>query len=267
MYVLYAKWCKHWQDPFAELLKIDGQVYRELEGRKTFRFEMNGEGYFAKLHHGVGWKEIFKNLLRGCLPVVSAKNEWLAIQRLEQLYIPTMRLVGYGCSGYNPAKLKSFIITKELTPIISLQDLSQEWIANPPTFQFKKALIERVAIIAKTLHENGINHRDFYIGHFLLDLAMGKANLQANNLLIYLIDLHRVQLRKKTPARWRLKDISGLYFSCLNIQLTQHDLLRFIKNYTEKPLKIELQENKKFWQTVRKRALKLYQRSLIKPAR
>lgn len=258
MYVLIDDWCKQWSDPFAELARIDGQVFRELEGRKTFRFERGGKGYFAKLHWGVGWKEIVKNLLQGRLPVVSAKNEWRAIQRFSQLGVSTMRLVGYGCSGLNPAQLKSFVLTEELAPIISLQDFCQDWKILPPTFALKQAILTKVAHIARQLHEHGVNHRDFYICHFLLDLKMGLDNLDANNVLIYLIDLHRVQLRRYTPQRWRVKDISGLYFSAMDLGLTKRDLFRFAKIYHQQPLRDTLQKNKLFWWRVQRRARLLY---------
>jgi heptose I phosphotransferase len=249
---------------FQELTQLKGETYRELAGRKTFRFEKNGKGYFAKLHWGVGWKEIFKNLLYGRLPVLGAKNEWLAIQRLEQLKIPTMKLISYGCEGWNPAHLKSFLITEELAPIISLEDLCQTWPQTPPPFSIKKNLIQQIAHIARTLHENGVNHRDFYICHFLLDTSRGLKNLDANHLSLYLIDLHRVQLRQRTPQRWRIKDISGLYFSCMNIGLTQRDVLRFIKDYDGRSLREILQTKKSFLRRVQKRAIKLYYKTFKK---
>jgi heptose I phosphotransferase len=45
------------------------------------------------------------------------------------------------------------------------------------------------------------------------------------------IDLHRAQVRATTPRRWRDKDLAGLYFSALDIGLTQRDLLRFLRAY------------------------------------
>ena len=38
---------------------------------------------------------------------------------------------------------------------------------------------------------------------------------------LYLIDLHRMQLRRKTPSRWIVKDIAGLYYSSMDIGLTK----------------------------------------------
>lgn len=55
------------------------------EARRTLRIEVAGQGYlFVKIHRGVGWKEILKNLLSLRLPVLGAGNEWRAIARLAR---------------------------------------------------------------------------------------------------------------------------------------------------------------------------------------
>ena len=43
---------------------------------------------------------------------------------------------------------------------------------------------------------------------------------------LYLIDLHRSQVRNKVPRRWRNKDVGGLYYSTAPLDLTHRDLLR-----------------------------------------
>lgn len=58
------------RDPFEEVLRLQGRVFREVAGRKTLSFELNGGVYFAKIHRGVGWAEIFKNLFQGKRPVL-----------------------------------------------------------------------------------------------------------------------------------------------------------------------------------------------------
>lgn len=250
---IFRAWCR---DHFQTIMNLQGEIYREQPGRRTLRFSLNNKNYFAKIHYGVGWKEIVKNLAQGRWPVLSARNEWLAIKRLQDLNIPTLALVGYGQSGWNPAGLQSFILTEELINTISLEDLCHDWIKTPPSPAFKRALIAHVAQIANRLHLQGINHRDFYLCHFLLDKAsLTNAN---NDLLIYLIDLHRTQLRKKIPLRWQIKDLGSLYFSSMAIGLTQRDKLRFIKQYCAKPLREILTQQKPFWQKVQNRAFKLY---------
>ncbi len=64
------------RDPFEAVEALQGKVYRELEGRRTLRTEVDGRGYFVKIHRGIGWGEIAKNLLTAKLPVLGARQEW-----------------------------------------------------------------------------------------------------------------------------------------------------------------------------------------------
>lgn len=87
------------KDPFVAVEALDGPVYRQKEGRVVFRVELDGAAYFVKIHRGIGWREIFKNLLSFRLPVLGARQELLAIRCLEQAGIPTLKPVGYGRRG------------------------------------------------------------------------------------------------------------------------------------------------------------------------
>jgi len=216
------------KDAFAEVEALQGQVYRELEGRRTLRTEVAGRGYFVKIHRGVGWGEIAKNLLSAKLPVLGAAQEWIAVQRLHDAGVPTMTTVAYGSRGANPARQHSFIITEELAPTVSLEDFSLDWLQSPPAPTLKRALIAEVAKMTGTLHRAGINHRDCYICHFLLHTDRP---VTSGDFRLSLIDLHRAQSRRAVPRRWRNKDLAGLYFSALNIGLTSRDKLRFLKGY------------------------------------
>lgn len=237
------------QPLFDQLMALRGESFRHVKGRLTQRVQLGENTYFIKQHTGVGWKEIIKNLVQGKLPVLSAKNEWLAIAKLQSIGVAVPNIIAYGLRGKNPAKQQSFVLMQDLTPTISLEHLCADWKITPPTFAFKRKLIAEVARIARLVHQNGINHRDFYICHFLLDLA------QKDKIQLYLIDLHRAQLRRTTPMRWIIKDLAGLYFSSKDIGLTQRDLLYFMKIYNEKPLR-EL--SKHFWQKVKVRGEQLY---------
>ncbi len=261
MLMLPEQWLKRWQgqDIFTQIFSLPGTVYREQPGRKTFRYENGGENYFIKLHYGVGWLEIFKNLIQGRLPVLGAKNEFQAITRLQDLGI-TATIVGYGWQGHNPATQQSFIITKELLFTATLEDFCRDWLVNKPSFALKAGLIRSVANVSRNMHTRGINHRDFYLCHFLLDMTGGPDLLCTDNLTLYLIDLHRAQIRKKVPIRWQVKDIAGLYFSALDIGLTRKDIFRFMKNYAKMSLKDTLKTNKHFWQKSAYTAIKLYKK-------
>ncbi len=245
------------KDAFDEILNLQGEIFRQHKNRKTLRITKDGKGYFIKIHRKVGWGEILKNLLNLRLPVLGAKNELRAIRKFEELGIETMKVVGYGERGLLPAWLDSFLITEELENTISLENFCKGWKSNPPDLNLKLFLILKIADIARRLHQNGINHRDFYICHFLLDLNSLREH---NSLRVYLIDLHRVQMRKHTPQRWIIKDLSGLFFSSMDIGLTRRDLFRFMKAYSGKPLRTLLKDEQDFWNQVSKRAVTLYQK-------
>jgi heptose I phosphotransferase len=88
--------------------------------------------------------------------------------------------------------------------------------------------------MARSMHGGGVNHRDFYLCHFLLHLDPPPT---PTALRLSLIDLHRAQCRAFTPRRWRDKDLAGLYFSALDIGLTRRDFLRFLRGYFARPLR------------------------------
>jgi len=251
------------RDPFDAVEDLKGEVFRELEARRTLRTVVDGRGYFVKIHRGVGWGEIFKNLMCLRLPILGAGNEWRAIRLLERCGVDTMSGVAFGQRGSNPATQHSFIVTEELVPTISLEDYCRGWPGNPPPVAMKRALIRRVADMARRMHESGVNHRDFYICHFLLHLDPAPT---PENLKLSLIDLHRAQIRSRTPRRWRDKDLASLYFSALNIGLTRRDILRFLRLYFDRPLCSILREENVLLGQLASEATRLQERYLRKYA-
>ena len=227
------------RDPFVAVEALQGEVFRELEARRTLRTEVGGCGYFVKIHRGVGWGEIIKNLVCLRAPVLGAGNEYHALRRLAELGVASMTPVAFAERGTDPARQHSFIITEELAHTVSLEDHCRDWPTNPPPAAWKYALIGRVAEMAGRMHRGGVNHRDFYICHFLLHLDPPP---RPEDFRLSLIDLHRAQTRAATPRRWRDKDLAALYFSALEIGLTRRDVLRFLRAYFERPLRDILRE-------------------------
>ncbi|MEH6586809.1 MAG: lipopolysaccharide core heptose(I) kinase RfaP [Halioglobus sp.] len=229
-------------------------VYRNKEGRKTLRFDWQGRSWFLKLHSGIGWTEIFKNLLQGRLPVLGAANEYNAVLALEHLGVDTMSVGAYASLGGNPATVRSMIVTEDLVGTVSLEDYCADWGRAPPPFAVRLKILRKLADSAGRMHRAGINHRDFYICHFHLD----ESTLVNRQPTCYLIDLHRAQIRHRTPRRWQVKDLAGLYFSAMDCGLTRRDLLRFIAHYSEGGLRAALHQDASLWQDVALRARRLY---------
>ena len=248
---LYSPFSHLWtqNDAFSQAFAIDGEVFRNIKNRKTMRFSADGAFYFIKIHRATGWREIFKNLLMFKKPVLGAENEYNAIRLLEKLNVSTMEIAAYGKRGSNPAKQESFLVTKEITGKIPLEDFCVDWSTNPPDFSLRIRIIRELATAIAKMHFNGMNHRDCYLCHFWLDnaaLANDKVNLTV-------IDLHRAAIRKRIPRRMQIKDLAGILFSSMDAGISKRDMLRFAAVY-----KSFTKEDLNLWKPVYRAAAKLY---------
>ena len=263
---LYGVFDRLWnrENAFDKVAELSGEVFRQVKTRRTFRIEVEGAGYFVKHHLGVGWREIFKNLSQFKVPVLGAENELRALKALHRAGVHTMTVAAYGRrSGWDPAKVESFIITAELADTINLEDLTKEWRNSPPSAACRIAAVKGVASSAGRMHRCGMNHRDCYICHYLVPRGAGAAEL----LEPAVIDLHRAQIRKKVPRHYLVKDLAGLMFSSFDSGLNRHDALRFIKYYAAGvPLREELRKNRRLWRDVSAAARRLYRKEFGKEA-
>ena len=57
-----------------------------------------------------------------------------------EIGVPTMTPVAFGRTGSNPARIRSFLITEELTGTTSLEDFCAAWASQPPPFRLRQAL-------------------------------------------------------------------------------------------------------------------------------
>ena len=244
------------EDLFSLVDRLQGEVFREIDDRRTIKVRIGNSGYFAKIHRGVGWVEIMKNLLQGRLPVLGARNEWLALRALRNAGVRSMTPVLFCERGLNPATRKSAILTESLEPKVTLEDFA------PGEPVLKRQLVTEVASMAGKMHRAGVNHRDFYLCHFLMDAGPAKdleeATEQDKGPVLHLIDLHRAQIRQNVPRRWVVKDLGGLLFSAFEKDLTRRDLLRFVRTYSERPLREALVKDARIWDDVIERAIKLW---------
>ncbi len=247
------------QNVFDWLMNCAGTEHRHIKHRRTVEFEIGDRRYFIKIHHGCGWREIFKDLFQLRLPIISARNEWEAIERLQKLGVRTFKIAGKGQRGKNPARRESFLVTEAMDGMINLEKFPRSFtVSGRQKTLLKRAFLKKIAHIARVIHENGMNHRDFYLCHFLVKDRDWNAWKPADELELVLIDLHRAQIRPRVPERWLVKDLGGLLFSAMDCGLTRHDLFRFLKIYRKKPLREILPAEKSFWAKVLRNAEQLY---------
>jgi len=258
------------EQSIEEFFAIDGETVKHVvASRRIFRFERGGRHFYMKVHYGVGWGEIFKNLLQLKKPIIGAENEWKAIRAFGQpkVDIATTPLVAWGKQGWNPAKQRSFIITDALDETVDLEHWLPELEQLPQQaerLRLKRTIIRRLGDIARRLHSNGLNHRDFYLCHFRLDMSNSEGLPDVDDLQLYLMDLHRVEQRSSMPQRWAVKDIAGLLFSALfdskGITLNRSDMIRFIEAYTGENWRDALSNRHDFWCQVLERIMRTYKK-------
>ena len=244
------------RDPFAEAQALQGEVYREVATRRTLRVVLNGQPYFLKLHLGVGWGEILKNLITLRLPVIGARNEFEACEYLAEQGIAAPKVAAFAQRGWSPADQTSFVLCDALEERQSLEDLSLNWHEQPPDPLDLRALTLAVADFAKALHGAGVIHRDFYICHLLMPLT---ATAQDPQLAV--IDLHRAKLFQRIPKRWLERDLAAMLYSVMDLPVSRFAWLRFLRRYRGKPLPQIFAEEGDFWRAVYQRAVALYRKS------
>lgn len=141
------------RDAFAEVEKLQGARYFASWRPVALRTEVDGRPYFVKIHRGIGWGDLQEPDHRQ-VAGTGADPEWAAIH-LQALGVPTMTGVAFGEKGSNPADQHSFIITEELAPTLSLEDLTVNWVAEPRHLHCVMPSTAELARMVGDMHRGG----------------------------------------------------------------------------------------------------------------
>ncbi len=204
----------------------EGRRIVHKRGRSVFRLEIAGRAFYLKRNrlHRV---ELCKSLCRGRWPRLGARREWENLLAMEQIGIPTVTPVAMGERSYLGLETSSFTLTEELYGAEPLDVLLKRDYAQPRTkcrTRELRRLIAKMARLARRLHGAGMNHQDFYLNHFFLD---GGGRL-------YLLDLQRVQRRRKVPRHSVIKDLAQLHYSADHYAVgSRTDRMRFFLTYLD----------------------------------
>ena len=213
----------------------NGQRYKENRYRSVVRISgEEGPSLYLKRHkRRPPLREFLAPFFRGSLPLSGGRKEWISAVRLHAVGIPTLEPVAWGERvRWLGLDQESFFISAEIGGAERLENFLPKRYRPPltgPEIEEKRALIRQVASLAAALHEAHMHHRDLYLGHiFIREDAPRDFHL-------FLIDLHRVEERRRLSWRWRIKDLAALNFTADGMPLTRMDRLRFYRRYRGTP--------------------------------
>lgn len=213
---------------------LNGVCSRALADRENWRLTLPCSGVvrsvYLKKHHTRSWCSRLRATL-GLGPHDSpGRHEARNVRKLEAAGIPCMELAAFGERLRHDGLLESFLITPELEGFTQLDDFLRgrfRVLTNHPERRDPelRRLIARVAAIARQFHEAGFNHRDLYCCHFFVHED------SSGDFEIRLIDLQRVQHRRRLRRRWLVKDLAQLAYSAPRDRIKCTHKMAFIRHY------------------------------------
>jgi len=199
----------------------------DFRSRCEFSLDESGVKYFLKRYDSVPLLIQLKNWASHRSRAATAYFDIAPSEELATVGLRTARVVAYGANWGRMFEKRSFVITEEIINAESLEKKLPGFVSNPLSiadYRTRREFIEKLADFARRFHETEFRHRDFYLCHIFLD-GDGR---------FYLIDLQRAFKPLLARRRYRIKDITQLYYSSPGPIFTRADRLRFYLRYAGK---------------------------------
>ena len=153
--------------------------------------------------------------------------DFAAAMALGKVGIDVPRPIAVGWDGRGFSERRSYVIMEELPNAEALERLLPRWSQAKNECELlrdRKKLVEQLAALVRRLHGSGYCHRDLYLAHVFLSRDCDGVER------LCLIDLHRVFHPALRRRRWRVKDLSQLYYSSRDY-FTRAEIMRFLRGY------------------------------------
>jgi heptose I phosphotransferase len=211
-----------------------GTVLKRIRDRSVLRMEIpDGDKhriFYLKRHNPVrpGIKEMIGSLLSqgGSSPGMA---EFTTLCQLREHGIPTAAPVAAGEKGAGGGRFESFLLTESFTPYISLEEIilnHPESLKGADGRIRKERLIKTIASLARTLHNQGVNHCDFNATHILVSPEKDNGWFD-----LALFDLQRIDRKKWLRLKWFIKTMAQLNFTMPDPLFDDRDRLLLFRTY------------------------------------
>jgi len=169
------------------------------------------------------WTQL-KNWLSAKKYIPCALIEVEAANKLAAMGINTPKVIAFGWQSKPLFEKRSFSITEKIPNAESLERKLPDCFYAPrsiPNLKMRRDFIAKLAAFIRKFHDTGFRHRDLYLAHIFYSAAGD----------FYLIDLARTFKPLLLKKRYRLKDLSQLYYSAPRRYFSNTDRLRFFLAY------------------------------------
>ncbi len=210
------------------------EIIRSEPYKKIRKYTKNDESFFIKQYAAKSGIDVIKSVFT----LSKARKEWNNGLLLLKKQIPTPEPIAVGERRRLGAVKDCYIITRAIPDsvtgkerLITLRQLPEE-----KQSVNKRLFLKKLISYVKTLHACGLYHGELHAENILAGRNDGD---------FYLIDLGRVICREKTPAVWKIYDLSRLLYSILDV-CTREEITTSIDDYVSDMSAVE---NKKGFHT------------------
>ena len=220
----------------AVMASLTGECLRALEDRENWHLELAGAeeqpyGVYLKKHHVRTWRSRLRAKLGTGPGETAGRVEAQNVGSLTADGIRVMNLVAYGEKLHTDGLIESFVLTEELQDYTELHRFlrrrfpPRQLHRGSPRDRDLDRLIRQIARVVRKFHAAGYNHRDLYCCHFFIkEPVRGRFEVR-------LIDLQRVQRRRRFRRRWLVKDLAQLAWSAPRDRIECTHKMAFIRHY------------------------------------
>jgi len=213
-----------------------GTALKQIRDRNVLRMEIRdcdeSRIFYLKRHNAVrsSFREMISGLCaeRGASPGMS---EFINLCDFRKYGIPTVVPVAAGERRIGFARYESFLLTESFKPYISLEEIiynHPEKLQGPEGRMRKERLIKAVALLARKMHDQGFNHRDFNATHVLVGPEKGNGGFD-----LALFDLQRMDRKKWLRSKWFIKTMAHLSYTMPEPHFSDQDRLLLFQTYKD----------------------------------
>jgi hypothetical protein len=211
-----------------------GTTLKQIRDRDVLRMEIrDGDElriFYLKRHNAVRsslWEMIGALCAeRGASPGMS---EFINICDFRKYGIPTVVPVAAGERRTGFARYESFLLTKSFEPYVSMEEIIRnhpERLKGAEGLMRKERLIKAVALLARKMHDQGFNHRDFNATHVLVGPENGSGGFD-----LALFDLQRMDRKNWLRTKWFIKTMAHLNYTMPAPLFSDQDRLLLFQTY------------------------------------